>query len=202
MLFHLLGFARSGEWVVGRWSKPVKGLIPPSLSNTPGAGKANTLASTLSRIRLRLKIPFLPLSCGLTQPWKKVKSQIDDLLHLKSDSTLHVLSLVILFSRNEDVFLLLPWLQGFLSQSVSASFTQNGVTFCHYLLVLLKNKHKLDPRSVSFLLGYQDVLSSQTELTIWKALPLCIFWVSLWQQYLVPRLSQWEVTRTLPIISS
>lgn len=31
----------------------------------------------------------------------------------------------------------------------------------------------------------------------WKDSPLSIFWSSLWQQHLVPRLPQWEVTRTV-----
>ena len=40
----------------------------------------------------------------------------------------------------------------------------NNVTSPHYLLVLLKNRHRADPRPTSFLLAYQEVLSLQTKL--------------------------------------
>lgn len=65
----------------------------------------------------------------------------------------------------------------------------NSVTSWHYLLVLLKTRHRADPRSISFLLAHQEVLSLQTKLMTWKGLPLTIFRSGLWQQNLVPRLS-------------
>lgn len=55
----------------------------------------------------------------------------------------------------------------------------NNVTSPHYLLVLLKNRHRADPRPTSFLLAYQEVLSLQTKLMTWRGLPLTIFWSSL-----------------------
>lgn len=125
--------------------------------------------------------PFSALkdvSQSLGESWAEWAPWISNgkhLLHSRTESTPCLSLLVTCFPELKMPFPSSHDFRNSFHTSVPACLTRNGVTSCHHLLVLLDHTHKPDARPMCFFLAYQDALSSQTELTIWKAFCPCPF---------------------------